>query len=236
MWLTDNMEEHLIEIASYQSCKIIITDFKNIIFNTIESDKTNKQISRELLNIILDFSIKAPNRQRIQTEDNLQVPIWEDDKTNILSNCCQIIMPIYRLNTLSGLLITFFSKQARDYDLQNSITITQLLCQDIEKSVPGFHINDLAESENIYKLFNEEYLDHVAKLYEIKKNRLQKIKKYQNNKENFSQMIQQFEKTLSPEQQETFENILSLNYTLADYDQALMYSIGIKYGAELSKI
>jgi len=236
MWLNDKTEEHLREMASFRSCQIIITDFKNVIFNTIEISKTNKQISRELLNIILDFSINAPDRQIIQTEDNLQKPIFEDDKTNMLSNCCQIIMPIYRLNTLSGLLITFFNKQDRDYELQRSITIAKLFLKDVEQSINGFHIKDISEVENISNLFNEEYLDHVAKQYETKKNRLQKNKRYKRKKEKLSQMIQKFEENLSSEQLDTFENILSTYYDLADFDQALMYSIGIKYGTALSKL
>lgn len=236
MWLNDKAEEHLREMASFRSCQIIITDFNNVIFNTIERNKTNKQISRELLNIILDFSINAPNRQEIQTEDNLQKPIFEDDKTNLLSNCCQIIMPIYRLNTLSGLLIMFFSKQDRDYELQKSITIAKLFLKEVEQSINGFHIKDIAEVENISNLFNDEYLDHVAKLFETKKNRLQKNKQYKRKKKKLSQMIQKFEGTLSEEQLETFENILSSYYTLEDFEQALMYSIGVKYGVALSKL
>jgi len=49
-------------------------------------------------------------------------------------------------------------------------------------------------------------------------------------------MIQKFEENLSSEQLDTFENILSTYYDLADFDQALMYSIGIKYGTALSKL
>ena len=236
MWLNDKAEEHLREMASFRSCHVVITDFMNVIFNTIESTRITKQISRELLNILLEFSVNAPERQIIQTEDNLQKPIFEDDKTYLISNCCQIIMPIYRLNTLSGLLIVFFNKQDRDYELQRSITIAKLFLKDVEQLINGFHIKDIAEVENISNLFNDEYLDHVAKLFETKKNRLLKNKRYQRKKEKLSKMIQKFETNLSSEQLETFENILSTYYDLADFDQALMYSIGTKYGAALSKI
>jgi len=179
---------------------------------------------------LLDFSLSAPIRQVISNENNT-LSIY-DDENNTSSKCHQIIMPIYHNHKLSGLLITFFSNT----DFENNLNITKIIRVFTEKHIHGINLENITEIDNSSLLFSEHYLENITTLLESHTHILKTNENYLIHKQNLSTIIKDFQDKLSASDLEVFENILSNIYTLSDYEHALLYSLGIKYGIELSKI
>jgi len=229
MWINQKLEDYLSGSEKNNSCKIILTDLKKVMFSSDKS-YSSKQISKELLKVLLDFSLSAPIRQVISNENNT-LSIY-DDENNTSSKCHQIIMPIYHNHKLSGLLITFFSNT----DFENNLNITKIIRVFTEKHIHGINLENITEIDNSSLLFSEHYLENITTLLESHTHILKTNENYLIHKQNLSTIIKDFQDKLSASDLEVFENILSNIYTLSDYEHALLYSLGIKYGIELSKI
>jgi len=65
---------------------------------------------------------------------------------------------------------------------------------------------------------------------------LRKNESYVIKSKNLNDFIKIFENKLGDKEKESFDEILSQLYVIAEYERALLYSIGIKYGIELAKI
>ena len=59
---------------------------------------------------------------------------------------------------------------------------------------------------------------------------------FSKNYERLPDAMEDFEKTLSAEQREKFNEIIEIFYSTEEYYFALSYSLGVKYGEDLKKL
>ncbi len=89
--------------------------------------------------------------------------------------------------------------------------------------------------ENIEFLENGDY-KLVMSLIDKKINFLKKDEKFNKQYTRLFDAIDEMELELNDRQKEKFNEIVSLFYSLEEYYVAFSYSLGIKYGQDISKI
>jgi len=230
MWVKTKLEEYLNESAKNNSCTIVLTDLKKIIFSSDKKYST-QPISKELLRVLLDFSLSVPTRQVINNENNI-LPIYEAEKNTTDTNYNQIIMPLYHAYKLSGLIIILFSEST----FEKNLTLAKMIRTFTEKHINGVFIENMLLLENESTLFSEDYINNVTEILESNMRSLRKNESYVIKSKNLNDDIKIFENKLGDKEKESFDEILSQLYVIAEYERALLYSIGIKYGIELAKI
>lgn len=90
-------------------------------------------------------------------------------------------------------------------------------------------------NENIEFLENGDYklvMELINKKIEI----LKQNEEFNNKYTRFFDVMDEIELYLNDNQKEKFNEIVSLFYSLEEYYVAFSYSLGIKYGQDLSKI
>ena len=85
-------------------------------------------------------------------------------------------------------------------------------------------------------IFNNETYKVISNLVEQKISVLKENKDFNKKYKRLTDLMEEFEKTLSIEQKEQFNEIVQLFYKTEEYYFVLSYSLGVKYGEDLKKI
>lgn len=85
-------------------------------------------------------------------------------------------------------------------------------------------------------IFNNENYKVISNLVEQKISVLKENKDFNKKYKRLTDLMEEFEKTLSIEQKEQFNEIVQLFYKTEEYYFVLSYSLGVKYGEDLKKI
>ena len=85
-------------------------------------------------------------------------------------------------------------------------------------------------------IFNNENYKVISNLVEQKISVLKENKDFNKKYKGLTDLMEEFEKTLSIEQKEQFNEIVQLFYKTEEYYFVLSYSLGVKYGEDLKKI
>lgn len=86
------------------------------------------------------------------------------------------------------------------------------------------------------EIFESEDYKSISKLVEEKLPILRENKEFNEQYLSLTDKIESFDKSISGEQKKKFNEIVDLFYMLDEYYFAFSYSLGVKYGNDLSKI
>lgn len=85
-------------------------------------------------------------------------------------------------------------------------------------------------------IFNNEEYKVISNLVEKKISILRENEDFNKKYKRLTDLMEEFEKTLSIKQKEQFSEIVQLFYKTEEYYFVLSYSLGVKYGEDLKKI
>lgn len=86
------------------------------------------------------------------------------------------------------------------------------------------------------QIFEEDNYKIVSNFIEQKIPTLRQNRNFNQKYEELNSKIEEMSSTLQGEQKETFDEIVRLFYETEEYYFMLSYSLGVKYGEDLSKI
>lgn len=85
-------------------------------------------------------------------------------------------------------------------------------------------------------IFSEEHLLEISNILDVNFHTLRKVKKFKNLEKEMFELSDIIYKKLPKEEQAKFERLSYILGEMENYTNALLYSLGIKYGIELQKL
>ena len=85
-------------------------------------------------------------------------------------------------------------------------------------------------------LFDKETVKNISQIVEDKMCVLNNVEDFQEKDKNLCMDIEAFEKLLSEESKERFDNIMKLSYQIQDYYFTLAYFLGRQHGEQITKL
>lgn len=89
---------------------------------------------------------------------------------------------------------------------------------------------------NNLNFFNSGDYKYISSFIETKLPILKEYSDFNNKYERLSSIMEELEKNLPNEQKELYNELITLFYKTEEYYFALSYSLGVKYGKDLSNI
>ena len=86
------------------------------------------------------------------------------------------------------------------------------------------------------EIFNNNDYKFISDFIEQKSSVLKENNNFKSNNFRLTDVMEEFEKTLSKEQKESFNEIVQLFYKIEEYYFAFSYSLGVKYGEDLNNL
>jgi len=86
--------------------------------------------------------------------------------------------------------------------------------------------------DNLGNIFDKETVENVYSFIDSKMPLLNDINAFKEKDKLFAETLENFEDSLSDEQNEKFDNIMKLNFDVKSYSYVLAYFLGIKNSTE----
>ena len=86
------------------------------------------------------------------------------------------------------------------------------------------------------EIFNNNDYKFISDFIEQKSSILKENNNFRANNFKLTDTMEEFDKTLSEKQKESFNEIVELFYKIEEYYFAFSYSLGVKYGKDLNNL
>jgi len=243
MFINNSLKEFLASSAKLSNNAFYITDLNNILLFTTKCryNEEKLEISRELLEILLDFSNKIFNTTQpyiLRNSSNNIVNIIEDRFLNIHWKS-QIILPIYIDNSIIGSFIMLnYHQNFSDKDLVFAKTTLSFIEKFIlqEKNKEGGKNMETKELQNNTYLFSKKHLTDILNIHDDNLKTLKNIERYNDLEKQFVKLQDELRKKLDEEDIDKLDKMIDISCEIELYLNALFHSLGVKYGMEIGNL
>ena len=88
---------------------------------------------------------------------------------------------------------------------------------------------------DLTNLFDKETVSNISELVQSKMKVLNKTLEFKEKDKHFSEILENFENSLSEDLKEQFDDVIKTHYQILDYYFTLAYFLGVKQGNQIAK-